>query len=118
MKVSELEGRNLDSWVDEALGYSRVNVPPYSTDWAVGGPIIEKEGITIIKEHPEMFVPESPYRGRIHWDAYIGYNEIQNGEELEYDAYGSGSTPLIAAMRCLVARKFGEEVPDSLPDAG
>lgn len=65
----------------------------YSTDWAQGGPIIEREGITL--------------RCGLHgWDA-----ELE-----EFDAISHGPTPLIAAMRCYVASKLGDEVdvPDDL----
>lgn len=64
-----------------------------STDWAQGGPIIGRKGLTL---------------------------RYMYGEG--YDAYGHtghkqrGSTPLIAAMRCYVASKFGDEidVPEEL----
>ena len=64
-----------------------------STDWAQGGPVIEREGITL--------------RCGLHgWDA-----ELE-----EFDAISHGPTALIAAMRCYVASKLGEgvEVPDEL----
>jgi hypothetical protein len=71
----------------------------YSTDWAQGGPIIEREGITVRRYTDAL------------WDASIG--------RLDYVA--DGPTPLIAAMRCYVASKFGDdlvlfkvEVPDEL----
>ena len=58
-----------------------------STNWSQGGPIIEREGITL--------------RCGLHgWDA-----ELE-----EFDAISHGPTPLIAAMRCLVASKLGDEV--------
>jgi hypothetical protein len=55
--------------------------------WAQGGPIIEREGIAIL---------QCP-RG---WAARIGFG----GEYIE------GPTPLIAAMRCYVANKLGDDV--------
>ena len=58
----------------------------YSTDWAQGGPIIEREKMTL------------EWTGE-DWMAYIRHDE-------EY----FGPTPLIAAMRCFVASKLGEEV--------
>lgn len=65
-----------------------------STDWAQGGPIIERERITLRNYKPAL------------WDASIG----------RLDYVGDGKTPLIAAMRCYVASKLGEEVeiPDEL----
>ena len=64
----------------------------YSTDWAQGGPIIEREKMTL------------EWTGE-DWMAYIRHDE-------EY----FGPTPLIAAMRCFVASKLGDEVevPDEL----
>ena len=63
-----------------------------STNWAQGGPIIEREKITL------------EWTGE-NWCAYIRHDE----EEF-------GTTPLIAAMRCYVASKLGDEieVPEEL----
>lgn len=62
-----------------------------STSWAQGGPIIEREKIgTDFLVHG--------FRGPV-WYARIG------GGDCMY-----GPTPLIAAMRCLVASKLGDEV--------
>lgn len=59
-----------------------------STDWAQGGPIIEREEIEL--------VPKGMY-----WDAYA---------DEDFHVPHSGPTPLIAAMRCYVASKLGDEV--------
>jgi hypothetical protein len=112
MKVSELTGAALDWAVAKAEGielsngcYNRLLVDgrmsagqkmltPYnpSTNWAQGGPIIEREKMTL------------EWTGE-DWMAYIRHDE-------EY----FGPTPLIAAMRCYVASKLGDEieVPDEL----
>lgn len=66
----------------------------YSTNWAQGGPIIEREGIAT-----------SPDTGLDWWVA-----TLRGGVHVEH-----GPTPLIAAMRCYVASKLGEEV--EVPDA-
>jgi hypothetical protein len=58
----------------------------YSTDWAQGGSIIEREKITL------------EWTGE-NWCAYI-----------RHDAEEFGPTPLIAAMRCYVASKLGDEI--------
>jgi hypothetical protein len=71
-----------------------------STDWAQGGPIIEQEAITVSQG--------SPVRG-LEWMACDrGSTHIQHGP-----------TYLIAAMRCYVASKLGDEVdvPDELCQA-
>jgi hypothetical protein len=66
----------------------------YSIDWSQGGPIIEREGITVRRYTDAL------------WDASIG--------RLDYVA--DGPTPLVAAMRCYVISKLGDEVevPDEL----
>ena len=66
----------------------------YSTDWSQGGPIIEREGITL-----RNFIQGA------RWDA-----------EIDDLALESGPTPLIAAMRCYVASKLGDtvEVPKEI----
>jgi hypothetical protein len=74
-----------------------------SSDWAQGGPIIERMGIGIWK----------------HWSSEDGsplviwYAEERDGEHEQ-----SGDTPLNAAMRCYVASKLGDEVeiPDELSE--
>ena len=66
----------------------------YSRDWAQGGPIIEREGIST--EFDKAGFKDS-------WVAYkLGVPYEDNPE--------SGPTPLIAAMRCYVASKLGDEV--------
>lgn len=67
-----------------------------SSDWAQGGPIIQREGISI----------ECTYIPSNEWVAYM------DGEHFEQSA----STPLEAAMRCYVASKLGDvvDIPDEL----
>ena len=69
----------------------------YSTDWALGGPIIESIDIARFNTYPD-------------WEATM--NETDNNPF----ATAVGPTPLIAAMRCYVVSKLGEEVeiPDEL----
>jgi hypothetical protein len=71
----------------------------YSTDWAQGGPIIERERLSFCYNgfNGDATPPEK---------AYIGF--IWNGHQHEDLAFGE--TPLIAAMRCYVASKLGDEV--------
>lgn len=69
-----------------------------STNWAQGGPIIEREKIELTCEVPE-------YGDVKVWMAYCDEHSSTNEPE------GIGSTPLTAAMRAYVASKFGEEVP-------
>lgn len=65
-----------------------------STDWSQGGPIIERESISVC---PASDAP---------WMACDSQGKNRH----------TGPTPLIAAMRCFVASKLGNEVdiPDEL----
>lgn len=107
IKTSELTGAALDCAVATCEGVNaeafRLYYEPtehtdydshgypefhYSTIWAQGGPIIERENMTLEARNCER-----------DWVAHVGMNY-----EVE------GSTPLIAAMRCYVASKLGDEV--------
>ena len=71
-----------------------------STSWAQGGPIIEREKIRI----------EPWNSGEIAWaaTAYDGIAFDQDGDMVEKRTWAP--TPLIAAMRCYVASKLGDEI--------
>ena len=97
MKTSELQGAALDwavakceqgDFMDRTWWSDFGGESCYSTDWAQGGPIIEQEKIDVWT-----------HAGK-EWSASVdkGKNEYR------------GPTPLIAAMRCYVASKFGDEV--------
>lgn len=111
IKTSEATNLQLDYLVAQALGEKpKVNMeshgkvwygtwltkddyrrcPEYSTDWSQGGPIIEREVISVIGFYPD---PKQ-------WNAH------QEGLHFFEDC----PTPLIAAMRCYIASKLGEEV--------
>jgi hypothetical protein len=101
IKTSELAGAALDWAVGMAIGeYKPVAVPSYSTDWSQGGPIIELEKISTVSDE-----------GDLYWQAVI---DCQSGAMFGPNLCGSfwheGPTPLIAAMRCYVASKLGDEV--------
>ena len=97
MKTSELTGAALDWAVAQAEGktwavwrfveWHSDGDLNYSTDWALAGPIIERECISLFNCY-----------GDSEWSA--------NTEGYEYHA----TTPLEAAMRCYVASKLGGEV--------
>lgn len=77
-----------------------------STNWAQGGPIIDREFITV-----------GPYHGtdgkaKGVFQAYIGWDK----ELLDPLFQSDGPTPLIAAMRCYVSSCLGEtiDVPDEI----
>jgi hypothetical protein len=104
MKTSELTGAALDWAVAkcEGLLHDDGTVSDYwqpSELWEQGGPIIEREGI---------FVRPKTTGGWRCW-IYDG-----KGEGIKFDQHGP--TPLIAAMRCYVASKLGDdtEIPKEL----
>jgi hypothetical protein len=110
MKTSELTGAALDYAVAIGVGLVADETPRYagnieysfkpSTNWQDGGPIIEREGITI--------APYSTHNGVIReWKAGRDW-------PMSHFPYYFGPTPLIAAMRCYVESKLGEEVQDGL----
>jgi hypothetical protein len=78
-----------------------------STNWAQGGPIIERESIFVLRE-------QSGFKGRRLWAATSGANKAAglNEDSIKFyrDAFHFGPTPLIAAMRCYVASKMGDEI--------
>lgn len=109
VNVSELSGPALDWAAAQCLGedflpevvYDGIGneYPPnrYSTDWAQGGPVIEREEIGIKRNAPCS-------RGR-EWEASPSITAKGAGGK-----WGYGPTPLIAAMRCFVASKLGDSV--------
>jgi len=79
----------------------------YSGNWAMSGLIIEREKIKV-----------SPNMGGT-WSAQIRHTEshpLVSHPVLAGWTNASGDTPLIAAMRCYVASKLGDnvEIPDGL----
>ena len=74
-----------------------------STDWAQAGQIIEREEISTAKL--EETLPDAMAPHPACWSGHI------DGAFVRY-----GPTPLVAAMRCYVASKLGDEVevPDEL----
>ena len=116
MKTSELTGVALDWAVAKCMGhrvaenygsYIRIYLPDPkqagytlafcpSTDWAQGGPIIEREGI----ELRYWGLHSVPWKASIDGDTDAGV--------VLYEEHGT--TPLIAAMRCYVASKLGDEI--------
>lgn len=115
VKVSDLSGLALDYWACRALlaefqgqkltpeaieqVKNRVGSYPFhpSTDWATAGPIIEREHIAVywdVDEWVALWHAEVGPAGTLH----------SNGPTM------AGPSALMAAMRCFVAAKFGDEV--------
>ena len=95
LKTTELQGAALD-WavakceVGDAI--TEIDDPHfYSTDWALAGPIIERD-IAKVERFSDAL-----------WEATAYTKDAQ-------DIVQSGPNPLVAAMRCYVASKMGDEV--------
>lgn len=108
-----LSGNELDAKVSELEG---TDVLPYSTDWAIGGPIIERD---LIYLDPPSLVHYNPggYVDHKLWSATVSSKtrERVNQNMSQDDALvklcphtlntvgrGEGETALIAAMRAYV----------------
>ena len=113
MKTSELTGKTLNWAVAKCEGiediiynYSGDDSSKYfpSQDWSQGGPIIEKHITKLWQNLNGTFCAQIKYRAPYYsptYDADIGMAAFINKH---------GQTPLIAAMRCYVASKLGDEV--------
>jgi len=129
MKVSELSGALLNYWTGRAErasfvgriaeytdgktccvvpagvcgenGWTDQRIYSPSSDWSIGGPIIEREGLTVRTsvEPRTCLADDHNWRSCYHVGQHMAY----------------GRTPLEAAMRSYVASKFGTDVPDEVP---
>jgi hypothetical protein len=89
MKTSELTGAALNWAVNYAEGLRGIFAPvDYCGKWEHGGPIIERERITLLPCDNDFEA------------------QSRNAPLQALD----GPTPLIAAMRCYVASKLGADV--------
>ena len=101
MKTSDLTGAALDWAVAkcEGLLFDDGTVSDYwqpSELWEQGGAIIEREEISVSREFASSAV---------EWAAWTPAPIRDDAE-----AFGYGETPLVAAMRCYVVSKLGDEV--------
>ena len=91
------EGEHVKQWaLDDHRAGASIN--PYSTDWLWGGPLLERENISV------------GYQGHLGVpldSLWYATNRV--------DACGFGQKPLIAVMRCFCS-KLGDvvEVPEEL----
>ena len=112
MKTSELSGPALDWAVAKCEGIKVITVKGgratfsdpaddgalnempinYSTDWSQGGPIIEREGIALQRGQDGLWWARIP------------------PEHFKPQILTAAPTPLVAAMRCYVASKLGDEI--------
>lgn len=119
MKTSELTGPELDYWVAMVEELTPVDGEPKgyfywvsergpesgwfypSQDWSQGGPLIEKYGLS-----PRQYNNIDGSENR--WNCTI-YRKglLLNSKGLPINEFGP--TPLIAAMRALVASQYGDK---------
>lgn len=87
-------------WTFDVEVYDNVAWQP-TLNWAQGGPIIEREKIqlTPLNQDNPKYGWAAAYKDRGEW-----------GDDLFSVYRQRGITPLIAAMRCYVASKLGDEV--------
>jgi hypothetical protein len=124
MKARELKDVVLDYMVGKCEGHLYAKetnnpilfkweeriIPHYSTCWEVGGPIIERQKIAIWHE-------DSKIGGDFVATAHVCINVRDQDLDActiaawnEDDDTYRGDTPLVAAMRCYVATKLGDEI--------
>lgn len=96
-----LEGRVIAARDHATFASRRESFARPDRDWARGGPIIEIEKLDVWYRQ-EVVVPNHPHL----WAATYERGLI--------DSYVFGPTPLVAAMRCCVAKYLGETV--TVPD--
>lgn len=105
IKTSELTGPALDwavakcEWVEwtfeTATTAELIADCHYSTNWSQGGPIIEREKISLVLLPSPNYTPNKEWN---YWMASVVVCGV------------TGPTALVAAMRCLVASRLGDEV--------
>jgi hypothetical protein len=121
-KTSDLSGALLDAAVALADGITLVDRPTIdgmravyssagsfrddyspSTSWALAGPIIERERISVFWVSADHA-----------WSAGVFLGITRDDPQLDVVPWCVGPTPLIAAMRAFVVSKVGREI--DLPD--
>jgi hypothetical protein len=115
IKTSELTGAALDwavakaeglrvAYIDDGITQCLLQIDggryAPSTDWSQGGPFIEREKISVA-------LGENETEWEAVTEAALG---SMFGTRLCGEHWHHGPTPLIAAMRCFVASKLGDEI--------
>jgi hypothetical protein len=107
------DGIRLSEEYCDSLGHNQDG--DFTTDWAQGGPIIEREGINIRAIRKEGHSLDGKW--------LAAYDHGNTGTMVEWVKrtdfprhYLAGPTPLVAAMRCYVASKLGDtvDIPEEL----
>lgn len=126
MNIDKLEGVALDLAVAQALGRKAhihqgmaphreivvVEVGPHfivrefapSSDWQDGGPLIEEHCVSLKRMHKLAHGDHGNPTGEYEWAAEVWVPDPDNADVVTVKVR-YGDTPLVAAMRCLVASK-------------
>ena len=115
IKVAVLEGRELDYWVARSLGLSaqmledgpmvyeagvgQSPVSPYSTDWAAGGPVIDRSEV----QFQQICAGRRFDGAKLMADGWLA-----RCSEDPHTLYGP--TQLVAGMRAHLAFKYGTQI--------
>jgi len=124
MKVSELEGAELDYWVALAIAGKVVGREEFQKDDYIlkGDEFYTTDRMDVYTLQGGALVYWSPstdwsFGGPIIERERIDISAHENGEDwialTSKFRWSVGPTPLVAAMRMFVRAKFGEEVTDS-----
>lgn len=89
--IAMAEGEDMTLWFENNGKHRRPHAA-HGTDWCQAGPIIERNRIDVVADE--------------HTDEW---HSVMCGEVVHI-AMGYGPTPIIAALRCYVASKFGDYI--------
>jgi len=120
--VAKCEGWDSIGLAEIISGEAYPDLHAFTTDWAQGGPIIEREGISTVFCSGDLGEPRNYWIATAEaqgWEWGYGPYHAQDDEksiQIYKATTHTGPTPLIAAMRCYVASQMGDEVeiPDEL----
>lgn len=133
MKVSDLTGALLNYWVARAEGrkleqrpvplgapgemewfvsndtgdfmFELAHYGP-STNWAAGGPLLEREKIAVWAAEDCWLAIPPMTEGMSYYDHKLGVLDSDRYQAIE------GPTPLVAGLRAYLTSYYGEQVPD------
>ena len=123
IKTADLIGPALDwavakcesvevEYINDGITRCLLRVSPFTglyrptVDWSQGGPIIERKGINLSVDYQDDALSNDMVP--IGWKGNLWNNSVPGTAGFLQWAYGP--TPLIAAMRCYVASRLGDEV--------
>ncbi|MGX5873004.1 DUF2591 domain-containing protein, partial [Burkholderia gladioli] len=99
-----LTGDALDWAVAKAIRTTYDATTRYSTDWNIGGPLLESHGIGFHRNSVRVYANDEK-----RWEANRTVN-LDDAPVLRHGYRAHGSTPLIAGLRVLVRSKLGATV--------